>query len=92
MIKEIDCNSNHSILFYLSSTLYLNNRFIFTDDGSIKKSEANHVLRGASSCLGFESGVRDFRRGTGTRNMVVVFTSMVQLARFLIFISPKIFI
>ena len=82
MIKEIDCNSNHSILFYLSSTLYLNNRFIFTDDGSIKKSEANHVLRGASSCLGFESGVRDFRRGTGAWNMVEGFAFIVQLAGF----------
>ena len=37
----------------------------------------------ASSCLGIDSGVRDFRRGYGTENMVVGFTSNVQLAGFM---------
>lgn len=35
----------------------------------------------SSSCLGIDSGVRDFRREAGAWNMDVVFTSIVQLAR-----------
>jgi len=48
------------------------------------------VVRRASSCLGFESGVRDFRWGTGAVNMVVEFISKVQLAGFVTFVWIKI--
>ena len=51
-----------------------------------------HTHKVARACLGFQPGVRDFRRDAGAWNMEVVFTSKVQLARFLIIISPKIFI
>jgi hypothetical protein len=40
------------------------------------------VVRRASSCLGFESGVRDFRREAGAWNMVIGFTTKVQLVGF----------
>ena len=36
----------------------------------------------SSSCLVFQYGVRDFRRGTGAWNMVVGFTTKVQLVGF----------
>jgi hypothetical protein len=37
---------------------------------------------GVRACLGFQTGVRDFRREAGAWNMVVGFTSKMQLARF----------
>jgi NAD-dependent SIR2 family protein deacetylase len=39
----------------------------------------------ASTCLGFESGVRDFRREAGAWNMIIGFTSNVQLVGFTTF-------
>ena len=39
-----------------------------------------------STCLGFQTGVRDFRREAGTWNMVFVFTSTVEFVRYVIFI------
>jgi hypothetical protein len=41
----------------------------------------------ASTCLGFQSGVRDFRREAGAWNMVIVFTSNVQLAGFVFIVG-----
>lgn len=37
------------------------------------------MLKVSSSCLGFKTGVRDFRREAGAWNMVVGFTLNVQL-------------
>jgi hypothetical protein len=39
----------------------------------------------ASTCLGFESGIRDFRREAGAWNMIIGFTSNVQLVGFTTF-------
>ena len=41
----------------------------------------------ASSCLGFQSGVRDFRWEPGAWNMVVGFTTKLQLVRFVAFMD-----
>ena len=40
-----------------------------------------------SSCLGIDSGVRDFRRGTGAWNMVQGFTTISRHGRFVSFVK-----
>ncbi len=48
------------------------------------------VVRRASSCLGIDSGVGDFRWGAGTWNMGVGFITNVQLAGFMTIFYPNI--
>jgi len=45
------------------------------------------VVERASSCLGLQSGVGDFRWGVGAENMEVGFISDVQLAGFKNFVG-----
>jgi hypothetical protein len=45
------------------------------------------VVRRASSCLGIDSGVGDFRWEAGAWNMVVGIISNVQLAGFVTFVE-----
>jgi NAD-dependent SIR2 family protein deacetylase len=46
-----------------------------------------HPHEVARACLGFESGVGDFRREAGAWNMVVGLTSKVQLAKRISFVN-----